>query len=171
MRKEWNLATNFGCLLTWGIGQALIGAILLGFGILEFLALKKAQEWPSTSGLLLKDEVVKDGSIYRRDVIYTYTTADGIVRTNSDIELGSDSDDDLPELSNTGLVPRPIKVYYNPRRPEHSVLVLRFFEMKILVSLGGGMLIAAIVLLWSAISNKIKQRVGVQGVGWVKHVH
>ncbi len=112
---------------------ALIGLMILGFGIREYFKAQASTGWPSVEGVVLRSEMDVDHSssssggsstTYGADVAYEYQQG-GTRRTGDRVEFGEIStgdSSDAQQVLDRYPVGREVTVYYNPEDPADSVL-------------------------------------------------
>lgn len=130
-------------ILLWsGIGLALLGLLMAGWGVTFLLSANESQDWPTTTGIVDRVRVTwstsnSDSSSATRNREYYYEVyydyeVDGQIYSGSRYSLGDGStasdrtwnteEEARVAADNAYLPSQPIAVYYDPADPTSAVL-------------------------------------------------
>lgn len=140
----------------------LVGLGLIIFGVSNFMTAKQSETWPKVQGVILKSKVTvnhgDDSTTYGADVTYRYKVEGkkykGDKVTVSEISTGNQSR--ARKIIKRYPVRKKIPVYYNPSKPEESVLEQGITGGNWLLP-GIGLLffiVALVILIMSEISHR-----------------
>lgn len=114
--------------LLFGGLMILMSAYMVVGVLLTYLKLSQVQAWQTTPGVIVQSKIAKDietsNYVYRNDIAYEYQVGGQRLRGDkvTPFFLNTDQSGRSAKVAQRYPVGREVKVYYNPAKPQDSLL-------------------------------------------------
>lgn len=129
-KEEWR-ELNILVSKILGLLSALIGILIIGFGLYQHFMAKKSESWPITEGTIVYSKLVNgknsDNEITYRPLVKYSFVVDGNTFVSNQIYFGEMSEQHSAKLPIKYIKQFPVSskvtIFYHPFNPKNSVLI------------------------------------------------